>query len=65
MDRQSVYSSHVFPATFDQNDDSRVQTQTQLENFILHFRHDNDYIYRLDRLLQGYLSASVHYLHFV
>ncbi|OHE96397.1 MCM2/3/5 family protein [Colletotrichum orchidophilum] len=46
MDRQSVYSSHVFPATFDQNDDTRVQTQTQLENFILHFRHDNDYIYR-------------------
>ncbi|KAJ0165829.1 DNA replication licensing factor mcm5 [Colletotrichum tanaceti] len=46
MDRQSVYSAHVFEPSFGQNEDTRIQIQTQLENFVLHFRHDNDYIYR-------------------
>ncbi|KAF6837025.1 DNA replication licensing factor mcm5 [Colletotrichum musicola] len=46
MDRQSVYSAHVFEPSFGQNEDTRTQIQTQLENFILHFRHDNDYVYR-------------------
>ncbi|EFQ27990.1 MCM2/3/5 family protein [Colletotrichum graminicola] len=46
MDRQSIYSAHVFEPSFGQNEDTRIQIQTQLENFVLHFRHDNDYIYR-------------------
>ncbi|GKT49207.1 DNA replication licensing factor mcm5 [Colletotrichum spaethianum] len=46
MDRQSVYSAHVFEPSFGQNEDTRIQIQTQLENFVLHFRHDNDYVYR-------------------
>ncbi|GKT84949.1 LOW QUALITY PROTEIN: DNA replication licensing factor MCM5 [Colletotrichum tofieldiae] len=46
MDRQSVYSAHVFEPSFGQNEDNRIQIQTQLENFVLHFRHDNDYVYR-------------------
>lgn len=41
-----MYSAHVFEPSFGQNEDTRTQIQTQLENFILHFRHDNDYVYR-------------------
>lgn len=46
MDRQSVYTSHVYEPSFGQNEDTRLQLQKQLENFILEFRHDNDYVYR-------------------
>ncbi|KAL0943997.1 DNA replication licensing factor mcm5 [Colletotrichum truncatum] len=46
MDRQSVYSTHVYEPSFGQNEDTRTQIQTQLENFILQFRHDNNYTYR-------------------
>ncbi|OLN85004.1 DNA replication licensing factor mcm5 [Colletotrichum chlorophyti] len=45
MDRQSISSVPIFEAN-NQNEDTRTQIQNQLENFILHFRHDNDYIYR-------------------
>ncbi|ROT39238.1 MCM2/3/5 family protein [Sodiomyces alkalinus F11] len=47
MDRQSVYSSHVYEPSVGQNEDTRLQLQTQLENFILDFRHGNDYVYRV------------------
>src|SRR5687768_15863834 len=48
MDRQSVYSAHVFDPTFGDNDDSRLQLQTQLETFILDFRLDNNFVYRFE-----------------
>jgi DNA replication licensing factor MCM5 len=46
MDRQSVYSTHVYEPSFGQNEDTRLQLQTQLETFILDFRHDNHFVYR-------------------
>lgn len=46
MDRQSVYSSHVYEPSFGQTEDTRLQIQAQLEKFVLEFRHDNDYVYR-------------------
>lgn len=45
MDRQSVYSLSVLAP--DQQDDSRGQIQSLLEQFILQFRLDNVFIYRL------------------
>ncbi len=46
MDRQSVYSTHVYEPTFGENGDTRQQLQTQLETFILDFRLDNNFVYR-------------------
>lgn len=46
MDRQSVYSTHVYEPTFGDNSDTRLQLQTQLETFILDFRLDNNFVYR-------------------
>ena len=46
MDRQSVYSAHVFEPTFGEGADTRLQFQTQLETFILDFRLDNNFVYR-------------------
>lgn len=46
MDRQSVYSAHVYEPTFGENGDTRLQLQTQLETFILDFRLDNNFVYR-------------------
>lgn len=46
MDRQSVYTAHVFDPSFGDNGDSRLQLQTQLETFILDFRLDNNFVYR-------------------
>lgn len=46
MDRQSVYSVSVFQANSGQNEDTRLQVQEQLVNFILQFRHDNIFVYR-------------------
>lgn len=45
MDRQSVYSTHVFEPSGDSGD-SRLQLQNQLETFILDFRLDNNFVYR-------------------
>ncbi|CZR56815.1 probable cell division control protein nda4 [Phialocephala subalpina] len=45
MDRQSVYSLSVLPPEYE-NEDTRGQIQTQLEQFILQFRLDNAFIYR-------------------
>jgi len=46
MDRQSVYSSHVYNPTFEQGEDTNLQVQAQLEAFILDFRLDNVFVYR-------------------
>lgn len=47
MDRQSVYSLSVLaPDYSENNEDSRRQVQTQLQNFILEFRLENSFIYR-------------------
>jgi DNA replication licensing factor MCM5 len=46
MDRQSVFSTHVYESTFGQNDDTNLQVQAQLEAFILDFRLDNVFVYR-------------------
>ena len=45
MDRQSVYSLSVLPPEYD-NEDTRGQIQSQLQQFILQFRLDNVFIYR-------------------
>ncbi|KAH7137719.1 MCM2/3/5 family-domain-containing protein [Dactylonectria macrodidyma] len=57
MDRQSVYSAHVFDPTFGDNGDSRLQLQTQLETFILDFRLDNNFVYR-DQLQENALLKN-------
>ncbi|KXJ93226.1 DNA replication licensing factor mcm5 [Microdochium bolleyi] len=54
MDRQSVYSVSVFQANNGQNEDTRLQVQEQLVNFILQFRHDNIFVYR-DQLRENAL----------
>jgi len=46
MDRQSIYSVSVFQNNSGPNEDSRIQLQEQLVNFILQFRHDNIFVYR-------------------
>ncbi|KAH0432840.1 DNA replication licensing factor mcm5 [Colletotrichum camelliae] len=46
MDSRSIYSTHVFEPSDGRSEDNHTQIQTQLENFILQFRHDNDYTYR-------------------
>ncbi|PHH83796.1 hypothetical protein CDD82_2668 [Ophiocordyceps australis] len=53
MDRASVFSTRVF-APDDQHDDSRVKLRDELQNFILTFRLDNDYVYR-DQLRENAL----------
>ncbi|KAH7033402.1 MCM2/3/5 family-domain-containing protein [Microdochium trichocladiopsis] len=54
MDRQSVYSVSVFQSNSGQNEDTRLQVQEQLVNFILQFRHDNIFVYR-DQLRENAL----------
>jgi DNA replication licensing factor MCM5 len=54
MDRQSVYSSHVFAPTFDEGENTNLQLQAQLETFILDFRLENSFIYR-DQLRENAL----------
>lgn len=46
MDRQSVFSTHLYNPTFAQTEDTNLQVQAQLEAFILDFRLDNAFIYR-------------------
>ncbi|KAK5993435.1 DNA replication licensing factor mcm5 [Cladobotryum mycophilum] len=54
MDRQSVYSAHVYESNFGDNNDTRLQLQSQLETFILDFRLDNNFVYR-DQLRENTL----------
>ncbi|KAH7318483.1 DNA replication licensing factor mcm5 [Stachybotrys elegans] len=54
MDRQSVYSTHVYEPSFGGDGDTRLQLQAQLETFILDFRLDNNFIYR-DQLRENAL----------
>ncbi|KAF7914432.1 uncharacterized protein EAF01_000838 [Botrytis porri] len=46
MDRQSVFSLSVLPPEYGDNEDTRGQVQSQLEQFLLQFRIDNAFIYR-------------------
>lgn len=46
MDRQSIYSAHVYEPSSGDSGDSRLQLQNQLETFILDFRLDNNFVYR-------------------
>lgn len=46
MDRQSVYTTHVFEPNYEQGEDTNLQIQAQLEQFILDFRLENQFIYR-------------------
>lgn len=48
MDRQSVFSLSVLPPEYGDNEDTRGQVQSQLEQFILQFRIDNAFIYRYE-----------------
>jgi DNA replication licensing factor MCM5 len=45
MDRGSISTTQVFNRSADQ-DDSKLQVQKDLENFIMTFRIDNKYVYR-------------------
>lgn len=54
MDRQSVFSTHLYNPTFAQTEDTNLQVQAQLEAFILDFRLDNAFIYR-DQLRENAL----------
>ncbi|CAH0005100.1 unnamed protein product [Clonostachys byssicola] len=54
MDRQSVYSTRTYNPTFDDATDSRIQLQKELEEFVLGFRLDNNYVYR-DQLKENAL----------
>ncbi|GAB0132596.1 hypothetical protein EsDP_00001028 [Epichloe bromicola] len=54
MDRQSVYSTHVYEPSVGENGDTRLQLQQQLETFILDFRLDNNFVYR-DQLRENAL----------
>lgn len=47
MDRQSVFSSRLYDPTFAGAEDSSTAVRAVLENFILEFRLDNSFIYRL------------------
>lgn len=58
MDRQSVFSSHVYDPTFAQNEDTNLQVQAQLEAFILDFRLDNVFVYRC---VEGWNSLSTQF----
>ena len=46
MDRQSVFSSRVFPASYPGAGESNSTVRASLEKFILDFRLDNSFIYR-------------------
>lgn len=46
MDRQSVFTTRVLPSNFGDQQDTRLQIQNQLREFILTFRHGNAYVYR-------------------
>lgn len=46
MDQQSVYSTHVYDYNNENGEDSRVKTQRDLEDFVLKFRLDNNFVYR-------------------
>jgi len=54
MDRQSVFSSRLYPPSFGENEDTNSQIRTLLESFILDFRLDNSFIYR-DQLRENAL----------
>lgn len=46
MDYRSVYATSVLEPSIDQNEDTPLQIQQQLETFIREFRIDNKYVYR-------------------
>ncbi|KAB5575528.1 MCM2/3/5 family protein [Coniochaeta sp. 2T2.1] len=54
MDRQSIYTTHVYQPNFGQGEDTNLQVQEQLEGFVLDFRLDNIFVYR-DQLRENAL----------
>lgn len=54
MDRQSAFSVHAYSSNFEQGEDSNVQVQEQLLQFILDFRLENKFVYR-DQLRENAL----------
>lgn len=65
MDRQSVYSAHVYEPSFGETSDTRLQLQTQLETFILDFRLDNNFVYRYAPVYLLTLTCSNAHAHIV
>ncbi len=58
MDRQSVYSTHVFEPNYEQGEDTNLQLLAQLEEFILGFRLDNKFVYRYGGLVHSVGTAG-------
>lgn len=54
MDRQSVFSSRVYPSSYGESEDTNLQVRSLLESFIFEFRLENSYIYR-DQLRENAL----------
>jgi len=48
MDRQSVFSTRLYYDAASERGDTNQQIRQQLESFILDFRLDNSFIYRLE-----------------
>lgn len=46
MDREAVFTTRVYPPNFEARDETPLQIQKQLEDFIYDFRLDNKFIYR-------------------
>ncbi|KAI6382184.1 minichromosome maintenance protein 5 [Pyricularia grisea] len=57
MDRQNAFSVHAFSSNYEQGEDSNVQIQEQLLQFILDFRLENKFIYR-DQLRENALLGA-------
>ncbi|TLS26515.1 hypothetical protein PpBr36_05530 [Pyricularia pennisetigena] len=57
MDRQGPFSVHAFSSNYEQGEDSNVQIQEQLLQFILDFRLENKFIYR-DQLRENALLEA-------
>lgn len=47
MDTQSVYTTRTFASNYTDTADSATQVRAQIEEFILSFRLENNYVYRL------------------
>jgi hypothetical protein len=58
MDRQSAFSVHAYSTNFEQGEDSNVQVQEQLLQFILDFRLENKFVYRYGRLPRSQGTAA-------
>lgn len=46
MDTQSVYTTRTYTSNYADTADSATQVKAQIEEFILSFRLENNYVYR-------------------